>query len=657
MSSMVDIFQDGGPFMYVVLLAALAGPMVVLLAIVAGMVRVRVPAVVWFLVPLAAILLGAVGTLLSLGLATEAIAYASAEMKGVLGHAGYAAAILPESAGLFVAGGLLGLGVWGAGISAAADPGEEPVTTVVPAIIGGGVAAAGGLALIGWGLLAHSGMAGVAAGGTLLLCAPAVVLGGARSGTTKAELARQAEHRLALLLCLTGAVVCIAGGAWLSGQGELHRSIAHASPELRGPLSAVGVFASQHALRVGPAATLIAAISGGIALLPVAPHLASGRTFASIVLIGLGLLACGGLGGVQYSQLDRLRSFWPELALIQVYQTHPDLPGEQAWGGEPGSGTGVSLPEAVFERQGGAWQTVSLRGAPADAVPLPLAEGAQLLLLTQGSDPADAIARTAWTSGAGAVEVLTQRGMPPQAADEPWLAASYVHAVPLTWFPAEQPPIPVTDETVVVLRGEDAGAVTLAIPAQDRADRLARLEDAAQALAAVLERGDNLSTLYLVPGSGWSVQDLVSLCNTARTLQYATRCHITEALTLPAPRRPEVVAQADGGADAESSSGTPSILGALDRELIEAVVRRHSNQIRYCYQRELTKDPSLSGTLKVKFVIAADGSVSTAQVEESTVGHAGLESCVVGRFMRMMFPEPQGGGIVVVRYPFTFAPG
>ena len=36
------------------------------------------------------------------------------------------------------------------------------------------------------------------------------------------------------------------------------------------------------------------------------------------------------------------------------------------------------------------------------------------------------------------------------------------------------------------------------------------------------------------------------------------------------------------------------------------------NQIRYCYQRELTKNPSLGGEITVKIVIAEDGSVSQA---------------------------------------------
>jgi len=103
--------------------------------------------------------------------------------------------------------------------------------------------------------------------------------------------------------------------------------------------------------------------------------------------------------------------------------------------------------------------------------------------------------------------------------------------------------------------------------------------------------------------------------------------------------------------------GDPIILGALDRSLIDEVIKRHMNQIRYCYQRELTKNPSLGGKIVIKFIIAKDGTVSTASVKSSTMGNGGVEQCIVGRFMRMQFPQPKGGGIVIVSYPFLFSPG
>ena len=103
--------------------------------------------------------------------------------------------------------------------------------------------------------------------------------------------------------------------------------------------------------------------------------------------------------------------------------------------------------------------------------------------------------------------------------------------------------------------------------------------------------------------------------------------------------------------------GDPIILGALDRSLIDKVIKRHMAQIRYCYQRELTKNPAIKGKIVIKFVIAKDGSVSSANTKSSTMGSPTVENCVVSRFMRMQFPEPKGGGIVIVSYPFFFSAG
>ena len=105
------------------------------------------------------------------------------------------------------------------------------------------------------------------------------------------------------------------------------------------------------------------------------------------------------------------------------------------------------------------------------------------------------------------------------------------------------------------------------------------------------------------------------------------------------------------------STGDPIILGALDRSVIDNVIKQHLAQIRYCYQKELNKDPELSGKIVIKFTIAADGTVSSAETNSTTMDNEKVESCICGRFLRFTFPEPEGGGIVIVSYPFVFQPG
>jgi len=104
-----------------------------------------------------------------------------------------------------------------------------------------------------------------------------------------------------------------------------------------------------------------------------------------------------------------------------------------------------------------------------------------------------------------------------------------------------------------------------------------------------------------------------------------------------------------------TTSGSPIILGALDKSIIDAVIKRHLSAIRYCYQRELQKSPDLAGRVVVKFVIGKDGTVASASIKSSTMNAVVVESCVAARFLRMKFPPSPGEGIVLVSYPFLFS--
>ena len=103
--------------------------------------------------------------------------------------------------------------------------------------------------------------------------------------------------------------------------------------------------------------------------------------------------------------------------------------------------------------------------------------------------------------------------------------------------------------------------------------------------------------------------------------------------------------------------GTPVILGALDRSLTMKVIDQNLGRLKYCYQREVTNNPSLKGKITVKFVVAKDGTVSKANIESSSMRNPKVEDCLTKAFMRFTFPKPKGGGMVIVSYPFAFQPG
>jgi TonB family protein len=100
--------------------------------------------------------------------------------------------------------------------------------------------------------------------------------------------------------------------------------------------------------------------------------------------------------------------------------------------------------------------------------------------------------------------------------------------------------------------------------------------------------------------------------------------------------------------------GKTTVVGGLDKDVIMKVIKRHQNEIKFCYEQELQKNPSLAGKVAVAWTIDPAGGVSDANVSESSMGNANVEACIVQRIRRWKFPEPQGGGVVNVTFPWIF---
>lgn len=101
--------------------------------------------------------------------------------------------------------------------------------------------------------------------------------------------------------------------------------------------------------------------------------------------------------------------------------------------------------------------------------------------------------------------------------------------------------------------------------------------------------------------------------------------------------------------------GRTTVVGGLDRSVIAEVIRRYQSQVRFCYEKELQKNPNLEGRVSMQFTIDGTGRVSQALVQEDSVGGNGaVGRCISQRIRRWRFPEPKGGGEVIVNYPWTF---
>jgi len=96
--------------------------------------------------------------------------------------------------------------------------------------------------------------------------------------------------------------------------------------------------------------------------------------------------------------------------------------------------------------------------------------------------------------------------------------------------------------------------------------------------------------------------------------------------------------------------GSATVVGNLDKTIIRRTIRRRLNAVKYCYQKQLVIDPSLEGTVTAEFSIDESGKV--VEVSASGTGNEELEQCIAKVVGSIEFSAVNGGGLVVVHYPF-----
>ncbi|GAB4198852.1 MAG: hypothetical protein OHK0013_08450 [Sandaracinaceae bacterium] len=97
--------------------------------------------------------------------------------------------------------------------------------------------------------------------------------------------------------------------------------------------------------------------------------------------------------------------------------------------------------------------------------------------------------------------------------------------------------------------------------------------------------------------------------------------------------------------------GPVETTGGLSREDIRRTVRRHINEVRFCYEQELMSRPDLEGRIAVQFLVNPDGSVLTSSVVDQSGPVGDVGSCVSQSVRRWTFPASEGP--TRVTYPFV----
>lgn len=115
-----------------------------------------------------------------------------------------------------------------------------------------------------------------------------------------------------------------------------------------------------------------------------------------------------------------------------------------------------------------------------------------------------------------------------------------------------------------------------------------------------------------------------------------------------------VKGQGKGQFEVGLNTADASVDEGLTKEEVARVIHSHMNEIRYCYESAILKDPTIAGKLLVDFKINASGVVPNAGVSEASLHDLQVTQCLLGKLKTWKFPQPRGGVVVAVSYPFIF---
>ncbi|MEZ4318117.1 MAG: AgmX/PglI C-terminal domain-containing protein [Myxococcota bacterium] len=122
----------------------------------------------------------------------------------------------------------------------------------------------------------------------------------------------------------------------------------------------------------------------------------------------------------------------------------------------------------------------------------------------------------------------------------------------------------------------------------------------------------------------------------------------------------EVAGIGDGGSS-EIGGGPNVFVAGAPKELeqfptttsaeIKKALKRYAPQVRYCYERELKRDPKLGGRIEMGALLQA-GRPIDVWTESQTVGSSALEQCIHERVQSWTFPAEASGEIF---WPYVFS--
>ncbi|MFT5352877.1 MAG: TonB family protein [Polyangiales bacterium] len=100
----------------------------------------------------------------------------------------------------------------------------------------------------------------------------------------------------------------------------------------------------------------------------------------------------------------------------------------------------------------------------------------------------------------------------------------------------------------------------------------------------------------------------------------------------------------------------PARSGRLRLPAVHEVIREHRPEVTACYTEGLSRDRSLAGVAKVRFLVGPRGRIEDAEVYESSLNDDVVELCILTAMREWRFPRPRPrGASVLMTYPYSLA--
>jgi hypothetical protein len=93
--------------------------------------------------------------------------------------------------------------------------------------------------------------------------------------------------------------------------------------------------------------------------------------------------------------------------------------------------------------------------------------------------------------------------------------------------------------------------------------------------------------------------------------------------------------------------------GSIPQSLIEKILAKHLDKLRYCYEKALLSDAGIGGNVLLQWTIVSSGEARNIRTLRSAISNTQMQGCINREISKIPFPKPSGGE-VIVKFPFNF---